>query len=97
MLTGPFQRLPGSSEGWTAGDPWLLPISDGFDAKASAATESAAEAVRGAARPLWIAAHGLCLALALLLAAEGATGWMGGGSQAVHPVAKVPVVTASAS
>lgn len=93
MLTGPFQRLPGSSEGWNtvAHEPWLLPISD-----ADAAQDSdVALAVRRAARPLWIAANGLCLALALLIAAETSTGWMSGGS--IAPTAKKTVVTASAS
>ena len=94
MLTGPFQRLPGASEGWNtiAHEPWLLPISD-----AAAAQEAdVALAVRRAARPLWIAANGLCLALALLIAAETSTGWMLG--ESVAPVAKkTAVVTASAS
>ncbi|WP_375465010.1 hypothetical protein [uncultured Methylobacterium sp.] len=91
MLTGPFQRLPGSCEGWTvtAHDPWLLPISD----RAAAPAADVALSVRQAARPLWIAANGLCLALALLLAAATSTGWMTG-----HvPAAKATVVTASAS
>ncbi|MCJ2042381.1 hypothetical protein MKK70_03955 [Methylobacterium sp. E-041] len=92
MLTGPFQRLPGSSEGWQslAHEPWLLPISD-------AASEQASDvgiAVRRAARPLWIAANGLCFALALLLAAETSTGWMSGNRVAATPKT---VVTASAS
>ncbi|GJD44791.1 hypothetical protein AFCDBAGC_2658 [Methylobacterium cerastii] len=91
MLTGPFQRLPGSSEGWQslAHEPWLLPISDAASAQAS----DVALAVRRAARPFWIAANGLALALALLLAAETSTGWMNGG-QAVAPV---KTVVASAS
>lgn len=92
MLTGPFQRLPGSSEGWQslAHEPWLLPISDAASAQAS----DVALAVRQAARPLWIAANGLCFALALLLAAETSTGWMSGGHATPAPKA---VVTASAS
>ncbi|GJD58385.1 hypothetical protein [Methylobacterium dankookense] len=94
MLNGPFQGL-GSSEGWTVQEPWLLPISDGVGTKASESAATAANAVRTASRPLFMAANGLALALALLLAAETATGWMGG----IHtaPVAKAPVVTASAS
>lgn len=93
MLTGPFQRLPGSSEGREspAYEPWLLPISDAAAAQAA----DVALAVRRAARPLWIAANGLCLALALLIAAETSTGWMNGGR--VAPAAKTVVVTASAS
>ena len=91
MLTGPFQRL-GSSEGWTD-SAWLLPVTDGLDTKASATAEMAALTVRRAARPLWIAANGLCLALALLLATETATGWMGGSA----PPAKVKVAVAGAS
>ena len=92
MLTGPFQRLPGSSEGWQSlvHEPWLLPISD-------AASDPASDvglAVRRAARPLWIAANSLCFALALLLAAETSTGWMSAGHVAAKPKA---VVTASAS
>ncbi len=94
MLNGPFQGLPGSSEGWTAHEAWLLPISDGVAAQAPAA-QSAAETVRAASRPLFMAANGLALALALLLAAETSTGWMGGLHGA--PVAKAPVITASAS
>lgn len=104
MLNGPFQGL-GSSEGWTVQEPWLLPISDGAPAKAavsegsvsrgSAPAASAADAVRAASRPLFLAANGLALALALLLAAETTTGWIGGPHTA--PVAKAPVVTASAS
>ncbi len=92
MLNGPFQGL-GSSEGWTAHEPWLLPITDG-SAKTSGGAD-AADTVRVASRPLFMAANGLALALALLLAAETATGWMGGMHAA--PVAKAPVVTASAS
>lgn len=90
MLTGPFQRLPGSSEGWNtlAHEPWLLPITDA----ASAAGADVALAVRKAARPFWIAANGLALALALLLAAETSTGWMNGGH-----VAPAKTVVASAS
>ncbi len=94
MLNGPFQGLPGSSEGWTAHEPWLLPITDGAAVKAPVAA-SAADTVRAAARPLFMAANGLALALALLLAAETSTGWMGG--QRGAPVAKAPVITASAS
>lgn len=92
MLNGPFQGL-GSSEGWTVHEPWLLPISDGIETKA--AESAPADTVRAAARPLFIAANGLALALALLLAAETSTGWIGGARTA--PVAKAPVVTASAS
>jgi len=95
MLNGPFQGLPGSSEGWTAHEPWLLPITDGAAAKPIANAASATDLVRVAARPLFIAANGLALALALLLAAETSTGWMGGLHTA--PVAKAPVITASAS
>jgi hypothetical protein len=93
MLNGPFQGLPGSSEGWTAHEAWLLPITDG--AAQAPVADTAAETVRAAARPLFIAANGLALALALLLAAETSTGWMGG--QRGAPVAKAPVITASAS
>ena len=91
MLTGPFQRLPGSSEGWQslANEPWLLPISDA----ASAPAADVGLAVRRAARPLWIAANGLCFALALLLAAETSTGWMSGGH--VAPAPKTVVASAS--
>ncbi len=93
MLNGPFQGLPGSSEGWTAHEAWLLPITDG--AAAAQAARSPADTVRAASRPLFLAANGLALALALLLAAETSTGWMGG--QHGAPVAKAPVITASAS
>ncbi|MGV7034460.1 hypothetical protein [Methylobacterium symbioticum] len=94
MLNGPFQGL-GSSEGWTVHEPWLLPITDGAALKTPDAAPSAADTVRSAARPLFLAANGLALALALLLAAETSTGWMGGTPAA--PVAKAPVITASAS
>lgn len=94
MLNGPFQGL-GSSEGWTVQEPWLLPISDGVRPAKATAPASAADAVRAASRPLFLAANGLALALALLLAAETTTGWIGGPHTA--PVAKAPVVTASAS
>ena len=92
MLTGPFQRLPGSSEGWQslAHEPWLLPISDAASAQAS----DVGIAVRQATRPLWIAANALCFALALLLAAETSTGWMSGNHVAAT---SKTVVTASAS
>src|SRR3954469_23047362 len=98
MLNGPFQRLPGSSEGWNPNsyEPWLLPISD-METAPAAGPDAIALAVRQAARPLWIAANGLCVALGLLLAVETATGWMSTGP--VAPVTtKVPVLaSASAS
>jgi hypothetical protein len=94
MLNGPFQGL-GSSEGWTVHEPWLLPITDSAVASKTPDSAPVTDLVRAASRPLFLAANGLALALALLLAAETSTGWMGGTRTA--PVAKAPVITASAS
>ncbi|KAB1070512.1 hypothetical protein [Methylobacterium planeticum] len=98
MLNGPFQRLPGSSEGWNpnAYEPWLLPISDTETAPAPG-PDAIALAVRQASRPLWIAANALCVALGLLLAVETATGWMSSGTSAVAPVTTKVLASASAS
>ncbi|MGU3537613.1 hypothetical protein [Methylobacterium sp. A54F] len=109
MLTGPFQRLPGASEGWAshealAHEPWLLPITDGA-AHVDSASDAVAEAVARASRKLWLVANAFCLALALLIAAESSTGYMLGthtagpvaNAPAQAPVLTAPVVTASAS
>ncbi|AWN43546.1 hypothetical protein U8607_21400 [Methylobacterium durans] len=98
-MTGPFLRLPGSAEGWDAhsGEPWLLPISDTNDVPADTGADAIAQAVRQASRPLWIAAHGLCLALGLLLAVETATGWMSPAAPQASAVKAPIVATASAS
>jgi hypothetical protein len=84
MSNGLFHNLPGSNE--MAGlhalpnEPWLLPISDGaVEAAGKFTSESAEElqaAVRRAARPFWVAANGLCVALGLALVMQCATGWM---------------------
>ncbi|MHB2207582.1 hypothetical protein [Methylobacterium sp. CM6257] len=80
MSNGLFQGLPGSHE--MAGvqalptEPWLLPISDcAVEATGKTADELQA-AVRRAARPFWLAANGLCIALGLALTLQCATGWI---------------------
>lgn len=94
MSTGPFQCLPGSHEMSGAdalpSEPWLLPITD-REAAASVAAGTLNLAVRKAARPFWIAANALCVALGLLLTVQCATGWM---SPAV-PRATGPVAAAT--
>lgn len=89
-MIGPFQRLPGSSDGWSdaTGGAWLLPISDGPEpaVQPRGETDGVALAVRQAARPLFLAANGLCLALALLLAAQTTTGFMSPGAPSVSAV-----------
>ncbi|WP_267358692.1 MULTISPECIES: hypothetical protein [unclassified Methylobacterium] len=80
MSNGLFQNLPGSNE--MAGlyalptEPWLLPISDRAAESASKTAEELQAAVRRAARPFWVAANGLCVALGLALVMQCATGWM---------------------
>ncbi|MCJ2134123.1 hypothetical protein MKK69_08620 [Methylobacterium sp. J-026] len=80
MSNGLFQNLPGSNE--MAGiqalptEPWLLPITDRAAEAASRTAEDLQAAVRRAARPFWMAANGLCMALGLALVLQCATGWM---------------------
>jgi hypothetical protein len=80
MSNGLFQNLPGSHE--MAGvqalptEPWLLPISDRAADVASKTADELQAAVRRAARPFWLAANGLCIALGLALTLQCATGWM---------------------
>ncbi len=80
MSNGLFQNLPGSHE--MAGiqalptEPWLLPISD--RARRGGRQDRgrvAGRAVRRAARPFWLAANGLCIALGLALTLQCAAGW----------------------
>ena len=79
MSNGLFQNLPGSHE--MAGiqalptEPWLLPISDGAAAAVTKTSEDLQAAVRRAARPFWLAANGLCIALGLALTIQCTTGW----------------------
>ncbi|SFM54378.1 hypothetical protein [Methylobacterium pseudosasicola] len=79
MSNGLFQNLPGSHE--MAGiqalptEPWLLPISDGAAAAVTKTSEDLQAAVRQAARPFWLAANGLCIALGLALTIQCTTGW----------------------
>ncbi|MGH1573959.1 hypothetical protein ACRAWG_29070 [Methylobacterium sp. P31] len=80
MSNGLFQGLPGSHE--MAGvqalpnEPWLLPISDRAAEAASKTADEVQAAVRRAARPFWLAANGLCIALGLALVMQCATGWI---------------------
>jgi hypothetical protein len=80
MSNGLFQSLPGSNE--MAGlhalpnEPWLLPISDRAVEAAGKTADELQAAVRRAARPFWLAANGICLALGLALVMQCATGWM---------------------
>ena len=80
MPNGLFQNLPGSHEmaGTQAlsNEPWLLPISDRAAAVVTRTSEDLQAAVRQAARPFWLAANGLCIALGLVLTIQCATGWM---------------------
>ena len=93
MSNGLFQHLPGSNE--MAGhfaltnEPWLMPISDRETASNRTADELQA-AVKRAARPFWIAANGLVVALGLALTVQASTGWM-------SPSAPAPVSVAQAS
>ena len=79
MSNGLFQNLPGSHE--MAGiqalpnEPWLLPISDRAVEAASRTADEVQAAVRRAARPFWLAANGLCIALGLALTIQCTTGW----------------------
>ncbi|MBP1183861.1 hypothetical protein [Methylobacterium sp. PvR107] len=79
MSNGLFQNLPGSHE--MAGvqalpnEPWLLPISDRAAAAVGKSADELQAAVRQAARPFWLFANGLCVALGLALAVQCATGW----------------------
>lgn len=91
MSNGLFQNRPGSHEmagtQALASEPWLMPISD----RASAVGRTADElqtAVRQAARPFWIAANGLCIALGLALTLQCATGWMAPAPRASVTVAQ---------
>lgn len=101
MSIGTFQHLPGSHEmagaDSLACEPWLLPISDRSDAGPAATAESLQNSVREAARPFWIAANALCVALGLLLTVQCATGWMGPSSRGhLGPVAQATPPTISA-
>lgn len=79
MSNGLFQHLPGSNE--MAGhfalpnEPWLMPISD-RETVANRTADELQAAVERAARPFWIAASGLCVALGLALTIQASTGWM---------------------
>ena len=94
MSNGLFQHLPGSHE--MAGphalssEPWLLPITDRAAAAVDRTAEDLQSAVRRAARPFWLAANGLCIALGLALTIQCTTGWM-----APAPRASVSVAQAS--
>lgn len=94
MSNGLFQNLPGSHEMAGAqslpSEPWLLPISDRLAASAGRTSDELQSAVRQAARPFWLAANGLCIALGLALTLQCATGWM-----APHPRASVTVADAT--
>lgn len=80
MSNGLFQNLPGSHE--MAGvqalptEPWLLPISDRAAEAVGKTAEDLQAAVRRAARPFWLAANGLCIALGLALTLQCTVGWM---------------------
>ncbi|MDP4023697.1 hypothetical protein Q8W71_13755 [Methylobacterium sp. NEAU 140] len=90
MSNGLFQHLPGSHE--MAGsyalpnEPWLMPISDRVAAEITA--DDVQSAVRKAARPFWLAANGLCVALGLALMAQAATGFMAPTPRATVSVAQ---------
>lgn len=92
MSNGLFQNLPGSNE--MAGlhalptEPWLLPISDRAVEVAGKTAEELQAAVRRAARPFWMAANGLCIALGLALVMQCATGWMPTAPRAAVTVAQ---------
>ena len=79
MSNGLFQNLPGSHE--MAGiqalptEPWLLPISDRAAEAAGKTADELQAAVRRAARPFWLAANGLCIALGLAPTLQCAAGW----------------------
>ena len=92
MSIGPFQSLPGSHEmtmvNALPNEPWLLPISDRA-APLPEADANLASAVRRAARPFWLAANALCVALGLMLTVQCATGWMSPASRDTGPVAAV--------
>lgn len=79
MSIGPFQHLQSSHEFGSGNglpcEPWLLPISDKFPEATSTADELTL-AVRRAARPFWLAANALCIALGLLVTVQATTGWM---------------------
>ena len=91
MSNGLFQHLPGSHEmaGTQAlpSEPWLMPISDRTAAVGRTADDVQA-AVRRAARPFWLAANGLCIALGLALTLQCATGWMAPAPRAAVTVAQ---------
>lgn len=84
MSNGLFQNLPGAHEMGSANalasEPWLLPISDKI--VAAPVTDDLMAGVRQSARPFTIAANALGAVLALLLAAQVSTGFVGSGS---HP------------
>jgi hypothetical protein len=91
MSNGLFHHLPGSNE--MAGhyalpnEPWLMPISDRESATNGTVDELQA-AVKRAARPFWIAANGLCVALGLALTIQASTGWMAPAPHATVSVAQ---------
>jgi len=92
MSIGPFQSLLSSHEMTIANvlpnEPWLLPISD----RAAPLLEEGEDldsAVRRAARPFWLAANTLGVALGLMLSVQFATGWMSPASRDAGPVAAV--------
>lgn len=91
MSNGLFQNLPGSHEmaGTQAlpSEPWLMPISDRAAAVVRTA-EDVQNAVRRAARPFWLAANGLCIALGLALTLQCASGWMAPAPRASVTVAQ---------
>ncbi len=92
MSIGPFQHLPGSREfggaDTLANEPWLLPISDGRPVNDPLSADAISRAVRDAARPFWMAANGLGVALALALTLQCTTGWMSPTAHVSGPVAE---------
>jgi hypothetical protein len=92
MSNGLFQHLPGSHEmaspNALPNEPWLLPITDGAAAAVDRTAEELQSAVRRAARPFWLAANGLCIALGLALTLQVSTGWMAPAPRATVSVAQ---------
>lgn len=92
MSIGLFQNLPGAHEmggaDTLANEPWLLPISDSHPVKDPLSAEAITQAVRNAARPFWMAANGLGVALALALTLVCTTGWMSSAPHISGPVAE---------
>ena len=92
MSNGLFQNRPGAHEmaGTQAlpSEPWLMPISDRAAATVGRTADDVQNAVRRAARPFWLAANGLCIALGLALTLQCTTGWMAPAPRASVTVAQ---------